>query len=196
MPGSVCPFPTPPTPGQPCPQPGELDCHYDKDQCCCGNCAQNFTVSCVSDNSGAGLWKMSTLCPPDGCGSEGKWCPNVPFHNLERLPATGVVTSPNYPGNYPDNVDTTETIKVKEGLVISLQFTAFDIEPHSTCVYDHLTITDGDGTTLMEKSCGSSLPADIRSISNTVNIYFSTDASGSRPGWAVSWSAVTSGLCK
>ena len=78
-------------------------------------------------------------------------------------------------------------------MILSLQFTAFDIEADSTCGYDHLTITDGDGTTLMEKSCGSTLPSDITSTSNIVKLVFITDSSDTRPGWSVSWSAVTPG---
>ena len=112
------------------------------------------------------------------------------------LLATGNVTSPNYPDNYPNNLEKIETIQVEQGLILSLQFTAFDIESHSTCAYDHLTITDGDGTTLMEKSCGTTLPADIRSTSNIVKLVFSTDGSQTRPGWSVSWMAVTPGECQ
>ena len=85
---------------------------------------------------------------------------------------------------------------MEEGLVISLQFTAFDIESHSTCEYDHLKITDGDGTTLMENSCGSSLPPDITSTTNIVKIFFSTNGDTSMPGWSVSWVAVTPGECQ
>ena len=78
-----------------------------------------------------------------------------------------------------------------------MQFTAlFDIEPHSTCDYDHVTITDGDGTTLMEKSCGATLPANITSTSNIVKMVFSTNGWGTRSGWSVSWSAVTPGECQ
>ena len=110
--------------------------------------------------------------------------------------ATGVVTSPNYPGNYPNNLEKTETIQVEEGLIISLQFTAFDIEPDSTCHFDHLTITDGDGTTLMEKSCGNPIPAAIRSTSNIVKLVFITDVWGTMTGWSVRWSAVTPGECQ
>ena len=104
----------------------------------------------------------------------------------------------------------TETVEVEQGLILSLQFTAFDIEYYSDCL-DHLKITDGDGTTLMEKSCGpndqgnintggqsisSSLPADITSTSNIVKLVFSTDRSGTRAGWSVTWSAVTPGECQ
>ena len=79
---------------------------------------------------------------------------------------------------------------------MSLQFTAFDIESHVTCRFDHLTIMDGDGTTLMEKSCGSSLPAAITSRSNMIKVVFSTDGSGTRSGFSLSWTAVTPGECQ
>ena len=93
-------------------------------------------------------------------------------------------------------------------MVLSLEFTAFDIERNAYCEYDHLSITDGDERTLMEKSCGpegnlviggekinSTLPPKILSRSNKVNIVFVTDGGGTRPGWSVSWSAVTPGEC-
>ena len=87
-----------------------------------------------------------------------------------------------------------DLIQVEEGLILLLRFTAFDIESHSTCEYDHLTIMDGDGTTLMEKSCGSSLPAAITSRTNSVTLIFTTDDSYAKTGWSVNWTAVTPGL--
>jgi len=78
-------------------------------------------------------------------------------------------------------------------MVVSLEFTAFDIEYHRTCRYDHLTVMDGDGTPLMEKSCGRSLPANIRSRSNIVKLSFGTDGSVTKSGWSVRWSEVASG---
>ena len=113
------------------------------------------------------------------------------------LLTTGVVTSPNYPNNYPNNLQRTETIQIGEGLILSLEFNAFNIQSYSwdsTCSYDHLTITDDYGTTLMEKSCGSSLPAAMTSISNTVKIMFSTDGYDTESGWSLNWTAVTAGF--
>merc|ERR1719209_664884 len=40
----------------------------------------------------------------------------------------GVVTSPNYPTNYPSNLWKTDTIRAEQGLVIVLEFTAFYTE--------------------------------------------------------------------
>ena len=87
-------------------------------------------------------------------------------------------------------------IEVEQGLILSLTFSAFDI--HSSCsgcsCNDHLTITDGDGTTLMEKSCGSSLPAAITTRTNIVKLVFSTDFDVTKTGWSLNWTAVTPGL--
>jgi len=131
----------------------------------------------------------STLCPAEGCGSE------------------GVVTSPNYPFTYPHNLEKTETIQVEQGLIISLEFTDFRIQYVLEYEYncrDHLTITDGDGTTLLEKSCGNpasiygvviggqeaKMPPAINSSSNTINLVFTTNGGWSTSGWSVSWRAV------
>ena len=119
-----------------------------------------------------------------------------------------MVTSPNHPNNYPNDLQKTNRIEVEEGLVVAMQFTAFDVEFHSTCSYDHVTIKNGDGTPLMEKTCStwrrpgiytggqyidSSLPAAVTSTSNIVEIYFHTDANVSYSGWRLTWTAMTPG---
>ena len=116
-----------------------------------------------------------------------------------------MIISPNHPGNYPHFLEKTETIQVEQGLTITLEFTAFEMVYCTNCICDHLTITDGDGTTLMEKSCGStsngdvviggesigsSLPPPIRSRSNTIKLVFITNNGISMSGWRVSWRAV------
>ena len=135
---------------------------------------------------------------------------SVSWDHLETLHAAGIVTSPNYPDRYPNNLDRTDTIQVLQGLILKFQFTAFDIyDCPQACLCDHLTIMDGDGTTLIEKSCGSTadgsiviggqslgfslLSIPITSRSNVVNLMFSSDGSLTWPGWSLSWSAVTPG---
>ena len=112
-----------------------------------------------------------------------------PFLKLSFFSFSGVVSSANFPSNYPSNHEKAETITVEPGLIIALEFTAFDIEYHSDCSYDHLGIEDGDGTTLMEKNCGDALPAGIVSNSNVVKLHFSTDGSVTKSGWSVEWKA-------
>ena len=125
---------------------------------------------------------------------------------------------------YPDNLEKTQTIQVEQGSRLALEFTEFDMSTYgidtahhiekygSGCPYDHLTITDGDGTTLLERSCGpdvnfkgtlvigdqtvnSSLPPNVLSRSNVVKIFFRSDETGAsgrrtRKGWSVKWRAV------
>ena len=93
------------------------------------------------------------------------------------------------------SLEKTNLIQVQQGLILALQFTVFDVEYQSNCYFDHLTITDGDGTILMEKSCGTTIPADI--TSNIIKLVFITDNyDDSNSGWSVSWSAVTPGECQ
>ena len=66
-----------------------------------------------------------------------------------------------------------------------MHFTAFNLEYETNCGYDYLKITDGDGTVLMDKKCGSSLPPTIRSRSNSVDVFFKTDGSGESSGWRI-----------
>ena len=91
------------------------------------------------------------------------------------------------------NLRKTEIIEVEEGLVLEMQFTAFNVDDCDSCSCDHVTIKNGDGVTLMEKTCGSSLPAAVTSTSNIVEIYFHTDGWGSYSGWSLTWRAVTPG---
>ena len=121
------------------------------------------------------------------------------------LKATGVVTSPNHTGNYPYNLDKKQTIEVESGKVLRLEFTHFSVYACNvkTCPCDYVKITDGDRTTLMDKSCGYSsedpsssnhfLPPIITTKSNRVEIFFHTDGSRALAGWSLSWRAVIPG---
>ena len=119
------------------------------------------------------------------------------------LKATGVLTSPNHPDDYPDNLDKTQTIEVESGKILRLEFTHFAVEWGSTCPLDFVKISDGDGTTLMDNSCGFSSrdpsdpyyfqPPTITTRTNTVEIFFHKDGISTRPGWSLTWSAVTPG---
>ena len=113
--------------------------------------------------------------------------------------STGVVTSSNHPDWYPTNLDKTETVEVESGKLLRLKFTHFSVQGD-----DYVKITDGDGTTLMDKSYGSSLtdpsssgyflPPNITTRSNRVEIFFHTNGINPSTGWNLSWSVVTPGV--
>ena len=73
----------------------------------------------------------------------------------------GVISSPNHPDDYPHNLDKTEYVEVDTGKILRLEFTAFAVfvlwvgGDNFNCS-DFVRITDGDGTTLMDNSCGYS----------------------------------------
>ena len=113
-----------------------------------------------------------------------------------------------FPNVYPNNLDKTEMIEVESGEILRMEFTYFAVSPcgdGNVCSCNFVKITDGDGTTLMDNSCGYSsedpshslyfLPQIITSRSNRVEIFFHTDDIGANPtGWSLSWSAVTPGV--
>ena len=93
---------------------------------------------------------------------------------------------------------------VEQGLVLLLEFTAFDTELHGAFCVDTLIIKDADGTTLMEETCGggfygklivggkvfnSTLPAKVASRSNVVNLIFTTSDIWAMGGWKITWLA-------
>ena len=82
----------------------------------------------------------------------------------------GMITSPSYPGNYPDNADCVYIISQPPDTVILLNFLNMDVENHSTCKYDYLQVRDGssEGSPLLEKLCGTKTPAPIQSSKNLV----------------------------
>ena len=52
---------------------------------------------------------------------------------------TGVVTSPNYPNNYPNSADTSTPITVTGG-TIRITFDDFSLEGHPSCAYDWVQV--------------------------------------------------------
>ena len=54
---------------------------------------------------------------------------------------TGNIVSKNYPEHYPRNTSCTWQITVEPGRTVELNFTDFDVEGHSTCNFDHVTVS-------------------------------------------------------
>jgi len=106
-------------------------------------------------------------------------------------PPDGVKTSPNHPGKYSNNYQKTKTITGGVGTVLILEFTAFNVESATNCKKDSLKIRDDDGTVLMGKTCGNTLPDRITSNTNKVYLDFKTNSKTTKTGWSINWWAVT-----
>jgi hypothetical protein len=116
-----------------------------------------------------------------------------PLHVLIP-PSPGVLQSPGFPSNYPNDLDTTDTIEGPEGSILRLTFTHFHIQGYSSsCKYDYITIDEWNSSSLLEKSCGSSLPPVLYSSGSAVRVIFHTVRSSTVSGWSLSWAALTPG---
>ena len=54
-------------------------------------------------------------------------------------------------------------------------------------------IVDGDGSTLLDKTCGSDIPAPVRTRTNTAVIIFHSDGSVNFKGFNITWDSRKSG---
>jgi len=106
------------------------------------------------------------------------------------LAPLGILVSPNFPSNYSNHLESTMTILVEEGRRVNIEFTHLDIESHSSCDYDFITVIDDDGTVLLNKTCGSTLPPQFESQTNRVNVHFKTDYSVTKTGWRLTYSLI------
>ena len=121
---------------------------------------------------------------------------------------TGVLSSPNYPNSPPANLDKNYTIAVDQGLILILEYSMslgtdyyYELLEDGSKDYDspickrsHLTIIDGNSTTLMRKYCGDRVRRIITSRSNVVKILFHTDEDPEGEFWKINWKAVKPGL--
>lgn len=100
----------------------------------------------------------------------------------------GAFHSPNYPNQYLGNRTCIYTIKVPDGYIIEVQFSFFDIEDHTDCLFDYLEIRDGtENGKLIKKFCGTILPEPIYSSYNYLWMKFVTDESVHNNGFLLNY---------
>ena len=99
----------------------------------------------------------------------------------------GTLTSPNYPDFYPPHVNSTETIQVRKGNVIKLQFRYFQTESS----LDYLWITEDGVGHLTYKMHGSDVGRPVVSRTETVHVHFRANSGrywrSYRSGWRIEW---------
>ncbi|KAG7219563.1 hypothetical protein INR49_018990 [Caranx melampygus] len=107
----------------------------------------------------------------------------------------GAIASPNYPSSYPSPSRCAWLLEAPEGHTITLTFSYFNLEPHSTCGWDSVTIFNGasPGSPIIGQYCGTTSPGTIQSGSNKLAVVFLADHSVSRGGFVAAWSADSSG---
>ncbi|XP_038070932.1 cubilin-like [Patiria miniata] len=114
----------------------------------------------------------------------------VPVCGGEINGKKGNIRTPNYPKTYGENLDCLWTIQVADNKRIRLTFQVFEVEENANCDFDRVTIRIGNERVPMV-FCGNEKPnGNIISLSNRMEIRFTTDGSNHRKGFSASWRAI------
>ena len=117
--------------------------------------------------------------------------PPTPAKEIETK--RGEEKTPNYPKNYNNSLDWTETLTTDSEKRIWVIFEDFCLEgipgtDPTNCPYDWVNITEtSSGRTLLEKHCGCVKPNVSRSMTNSVTVHFHSDNSDTDRGFKFSW---------
>ncbi|XP_056598833.1 neuropilin-1a-like isoform X1 [Triplophysa dalaica] len=112
----------------------------------------------------------------------------------------GVIQTPGFPNNYPNNLECTFIIFAPKMAEIVLDFQSFDMEPDTTapvgavCRFDYLEIWDGYPTVgpHIGRYCGSRKPGFVISYTGVLSLSIHTDNAISKEGFSANYSIRTS----
>ncbi|XP_016041459.2 CUB domain-containing protein 2 [Erinaceus europaeus] len=88
---------------------------------------------------------------------------------------SGVLTSPEYPSNYPNNAECHWVIRATGPATIKLVFEDFQVEANEGCTYDYVAVLGGPGPTRGHHYCGSARPPTLKSLGRELQVIFKSD---------------------
>lgn len=107
----------------------------------------------------------------------------------------GQFSTPNYPEEYPENLECAWHFKTLPGHTIKLRFSSIDIDSSSDCQGDYIQCFDGNSTSswsLTPEICGTSVPMPIYSFTNEMFVVFKSNIGGKK-GFVATHSTVCGG---
>ncbi|KAH0521634.1 G-protein coupled receptor 126 [Microtus ochrogaster] len=105
---------------------------------------------------------------------------------------SGTFTSPCYPNDYPNTQSCSWTLRAPTGYIIQITFNDFDIEEAPNCIYDSLSLDNGETQT---KFCGATAKGlSFNSTVNEMHVSFSSDFSIQKKGFNASYIRVAVSL--
>ncbi|XP_037376387.1 adhesion G-protein coupled receptor G6 isoform X2 [Talpa occidentalis] len=105
---------------------------------------------------------------------------------------SGTFTSPCYPNDYPNSQACGWTLRAPTGYIIQITFNDFDIEEAPNCIYDSLSLDNGESQT---KFCGATAKGlSFNSSANEMHVSFSSDFSIQKKGFNASYIRVAVSL--
>ncbi|CAK8676208.1 unnamed protein product [Clavelina lepadiformis] len=100
---------------------------------------------------------------------------------------SGLISSPNFPRNYDNNLICNWTITASTDKFIEVNFYESALEEGSECQYDFLQVFDGTIEYTGSKFCGNRVPINFASSSSYVQIIFRTDLSKTSKGFLIGY---------
>uniref|UniRef100_A0A7M4EBY9 CUB domain containing protein 2 n=1 Tax=Crocodylus porosus TaxID=8502 RepID=A0A7M4EBY9_CROPO len=102
---------------------------------------------------------------------------------------SGVITSPDYPENYPNNAECHWIIQAAPNSVVKLVFIDLQMENNVACNFDYVAIFDGPtlGDAHLSRYCGNMEPPDIISSTHELLVVFKSDFNIGGRGFKVSF---------
>ncbi|XP_059839979.1 CUB and sushi domain-containing protein 3 [Hypanus sabinus] len=127
-------------------------------------------LTCLASSGNTASWDFPVpICKAeDGCGG-----------TLQG--SSGIISSPNFPGEYYNNADCTWTIAAELGDTISLIFTDFQLEEK----YDYLEIEGSEPPSIWLS--GMNLPPPIISNKNWLRLHFISDNNHRHRGFSAQY---------
>lgn len=105
---------------------------------------------------------------------------------------SGTFASPCYPHDYPNSQACLWTLRAPTGYIIQITFNDFDIEEAPNCIYDSLSLDNGESQT---KFCGATAKGlSFNSSANEMRVSFSSDFSIQKKGFNASYIRVAVSL--
>ncbi|XP_062989331.1 deleted in malignant brain tumors 1 protein-like [Elgaria multicarinata webbii] len=129
-----------------------------------------------------------TTVPPTG------FLPSTSYHCGGFLPySNGIIESPFYPSNYPNNADCVWEIQVGSNYLITLAFQSLSLEVCSGygCSCDYVEIFDGTlhNSPLLGRICSGSYHI-FTTTSNMMTVRFHSDSSVTRSGFRANYRTI------
>ncbi|XP_052571548.1 CUB domain-containing protein 2 isoform X2 [Peromyscus californicus insignis] len=88
---------------------------------------------------------------------------------------SGVLSSPEYPNNYPNNVECHWLIRASGPAAVKLVFVDFQVEGSHECMYDYVAVLGAPGPAHGHHYCGRTRPPTLVSLGHELQVIFKSD---------------------
>jgi cubilin len=125
-------------------------------------------------------------------------CQNVALNATENV---NYIASPDYPNNYPSNLDCQWTVSANSNTSSSvIVLDVIDLyleESPGNCNYDYVTIYQGSGSNIqtIQKLCGQVSHAQFKSTGPSMTVVFRSDGATNFKGFKIGYSSQQNDLC-